>query len=74
MKLRTAIRKAKRVFVQASYNGTPICFHVSKAEVLRVLATETRDLDLDLDDEDNWSLDEGCHPYWIRNNLILSYT
>jgi len=74
MKLRTAIRKADGVFVQASYIGTPIRFRVSKAEALRVISRFTIDLDQDLDDEDHWSYDEGCNPFWIYNDLVLSYT
>jgi len=75
MKLRTAIRKADGVYVQASYCGTPIRFRVSKAEALRVISRDTIDLDQDLDDEDHWSQDDGCNPFWSDDNdLVLSYT
>jgi hypothetical protein len=77
MKLRTAIKKSTRVFVQASCNGTPIKFQVSKKEALLKLSGFHNYLDEDLDKEENdfiWSISEGLFPFWSENDLILSFT
>jgi len=73
MKLRTAIRKASRVFITASYAGTPTSFQVSKTEVKRVLSGFTNLIDEDLNDENVWSMDDGCYSYWEGNDLYLKF-
>ena len=77
MKLRTAIRKASRVFITASCAGTPTSFQVSKTEVKRVLSGFTYLIDEDLNDYSwncpAWSKDAGCYPSWKGNDLYLSF-
>ncbi|MAH80853.1 MAG: hypothetical protein CMP39_04160 [Rickettsiales bacterium] len=73
MKLRTAIRKSTRVFVTTSCAGTPTSFQVSKMEVKRVLSGFTNLIDEDLNDENAWSQDDGCYPYWEGNDLYLTF-
>jgi hypothetical protein len=68
MKLRTAIHAADKVFIQASNCGTPIRFKVAKKEVNRVVDDYYLDADLG---SDVWS---GNEVFWVKNNLVLSYT
>ena len=74
MKLRTAIKKSNRVFIQASCGGTPIRFQVLKKEAVIELSGFHSYIDEDLDDDSIWSEDQGCCPTWDGNDLILSFT
>ena len=74
MKLRTAIRKANKIFITATCGSSLLDFQISKKEIAHVMGGFINLIDKNLDDEDAWSRDGGCYPYWLNNDLILSFT